>query len=242
MKSLICLFTFTSLLLLGNFARANSATDNPILLSLDDKDLDKAKAIIEADPNAVNARNKDGFTPLAKIANEKHWDLSLGGKFQGAMKKDDTTASTVPLVAELLIAKGADVNAKDTRDGGTPLIWAIIRGKLAFAEFLITKGADINAKDKHGTTPLMWAIVEGTPAFANVLIQKGADVNGKGISGTTPLMLASSSGYRELVQVLLAKGAEINARTIAGSTALTAAMEGRHPEIRAILEQAGAKP
>jgi ankyrin repeat protein len=242
MKSLACLFTFTALLLLGNFARAASATDNPIFFSLDDKAVDKAKAILEADPNAVNARNKNGFTPLGRIASEKHWDLFSGDNLQGSMNKDDSTASKVPLVAELLIAKGADINAKDVHDGGTPLTWAIIRGKLALAELLIAKGADINAKDKHGNTPLMWAIVEGTPAFANLLIQKGAEVNPRASGGATALILASSKGYRELVQALLAKGAEINAATSDGTTAIMAAKAGRHPEVKALLEQAGAKP
>ena len=46
-------------------------------------------------------------------------------------------------VAELLIAKGADVNAVVT-NVGTPLHFAAIGGQKEIAELLIAKGADVN--------------------------------------------------------------------------------------------------
>ena len=61
--------------------------------------------------------------------------------------------------AELLIAKGLDVNAKN--DGGeTPLHSA---GNKEVAELLIEKGADVNAKDVDGDTPLDWATHPSNP-------------------------------------------------------------------------------
>ena len=61
-------------------------------------------------------------------------------------------------VAELLIAKGADVNAKfDKISGGTPLHIAADKGHKEIAELLIAAGADVNAKDKGGESPLDWA-------------------------------------------------------------------------------------
>ena len=46
-------------------------------------------------------------------------------------------------VAELLIAKGADVNAVVT-NVGTPLHYAAMKGHKEVAELLIAKGADVN--------------------------------------------------------------------------------------------------
>jgi hypothetical protein len=60
-------------------------------------------------------------------------------------------------VAELLIAKGADVNAKDEGEW-TPLHSAAYWGEKEIAELLIAKGADVNAKNDVGITPLDWAI------------------------------------------------------------------------------------
>ena len=62
-------------------------------------------------------------------------------------------------VAELLLAKGADVNAKaDGQGGATPLLAAAFNGWRDTAELLLAKGADINAKDLHGSTPLFMAV------------------------------------------------------------------------------------
>ena len=59
-------------------------------------------------------------------------------------------------IAELLIAKGTDVNAKSNR-GYTPLHEACKNEKTEILELLIAKGADVNAKDDDGDTPLDYA-------------------------------------------------------------------------------------
>ena len=62
-------------------------------------------------------------------------------------------------VVELLIAKGADVNAK-RNNGQTPLHRAAGGGHKEVAELLIDNGADVNSKIEAGQytgTPLDWA-------------------------------------------------------------------------------------
>ena len=78
-------------------------------------------------------------------------------------------------VAELLIAKGADVNAKAGISEKTPLHEAASSGHKEVVELLIANGADVNAKKKFGRTPLHGAATKG---IAELLIAKGADVDG----------------------------------------------------------------
>ena len=67
-------------------------------------------------------------------------------------------------VAELLIAEGADVNAKNVV-GQTPLHWAAMAGHKEIIELLIAAGAEVNAKTKRGDTPL--DLAEDDPKIRN---------------------------------------------------------------------------
>jgi len=72
-------------------------------------------------------------------------------------------------VAELLLAKGANINAK-SNDGFTPLYEAAYAGHEDVAELLLAKGADVNAKVNDGKTPLQVA----KPEVADLLRAHGA--------------------------------------------------------------------
>jgi len=60
-------------------------------------------------------------------------------------------------VAEVLLARGADVNAKGIL-GGTALHWAAINGHKKTVAFLVANGADLSIRDaKFDSTPEGWA-------------------------------------------------------------------------------------
>ncbi|MGB3266844.1 MAG: ankyrin repeat domain-containing protein [Microcoleus sp.] len=128
-------------------------------------------------------------------------------------------------MAELLIAKGADIKAKDGL-GFTPLHFAAGYDRIEVAQTLIAKGANINAQselssdmwtpfwslksvmsldfDRRGTTPLFFA---PSPEMAKLLIAKGANVNLKNKNGSTPLHITKS---KAIAKILLAAGTKIN--------------------------------
>jgi mono/diheme cytochrome c family protein len=119
---------------------------------------------------------------------------------------------------QLLINKGADVNAKNRRSS-TPLHWAI--HDEAKVRLLLSKGANVNAKQAQGRTPLYLAAMlgKGGPTIRLLLIS-GADPNLASANGQTPLMMAAQRGAIEGIQLLIEKGADVNSKDGAGETAL----------------------
>jgi ankyrin repeat protein len=98
-------------------------------------------------------------------------------------------------VAELLIAHGADVHAKN-RLGATPLHYAADTNHWdphAQAEtiaFLISLGADPDATNRLDVTPLHRAVRTRSAPAVKALLEGGADPRKKNGSGSTPLRLA----------------------------------------------------
>jgi ankyrin repeat protein len=77
-------------------------------------------------------------------------------------------------VAELLINKGADVNARTARLRRNSLhALAAHMPDRRLAELLIQHGADVNAADADGRTPLAVAVKEGRDEVAEVLRRHG---------------------------------------------------------------------
>jgi len=114
----------------------------------------------------INLKDKDGRTPLLLAAESADGDiikllLDKGAKIN---EKDDEFGFTAlhhaarlgkQNTAELLIAGGADINAKDNQ-GHTPL-YVAVNNDYKFAEFLISKGADSGIRTESGQTLLQLA-------------------------------------------------------------------------------------
>jgi ankyrin repeat protein len=167
----------------------------------------------------VNAKDDDGSTPLHEAAQRGHKET-----------------------AELLIAEGADVNA---RTGGWMNVTPLHRTETKeIAELLIANGADVNAKDGTGWTPLHWTAETGRKEIAELLIEKGADLNAKDDAfGWTPLHIAALFGYKEIAELLIVEGADVNAKAKVddGATPLDHAINGKHTEIADLLRKHGGK-
>ena len=124
-----------------------------------DRNIEAVKQHLAAGTD-VNAKGDDGWTPLLYAAAYGHKGI-----------------------VELLIAAGADVNAKIVTpmnpwdvDGETPLHYAANKET---AELLIAEGADVNAKNEDGGTPLHRVAWKRRTAIAELLIAEGADVNAR---------------------------------------------------------------
>jgi len=183
-------------------------------------DVDTVRRYLEQGGN-VNAKyGFDGNTPLQRAAQNNNKDM-----------------------VEMLIAKGADVNAKD-KDGNTPLQRAAQHNRKDVAELLIAKGADVNAKynakNKEDYTLLHWAAQNNSKDVAELLIVKGADVNAKEKDGYTPLLQAAWYNRKEVAELLIAKGADVNAKSNYGYTPLYFAVKNNNTNVAELLIAKGA--
>ncbi len=85
------------------------------------------------------------------------------------------SGSVTTEVCDLLLEKGANVNAQLTGDdatGWTALMFASSNGKLDLVNYLISKGADVHLEAKDGTTALSLAIKDKNDKIINVLKSK----------------------------------------------------------------------
>jgi ankyrin repeat protein len=88
-------------------------------------------------------------------------------------------------VVEMLIARGAPVNAKNA-SGECPLHLAARFGHLEIVKFLLAKGAQINIKSKFTrSTPLMAAAEMGHESIIHLLMMSGAERDSRDTFGKT---------------------------------------------------------
>ncbi len=157
--------------------------------------MDAAKLLLKAGAK-VNTRERFGEqTPLMWAAARRH-----------------------PQMVELLLSKGADVNARGAvrdyrrvataesraaprdRGGFTPLMYAARGNCGECVEVLLKHKADVNLADPSFVVPLSIAMMNGNWDIAKRLVEAGADVNQWDMNGSSPLHVAianlNSAGSR----------------------------------------------
>lgn len=127
------------------------------------------------------SRSVEGYSPLHLALLHEKTDIIESLLNAGVDVNKMTSTKTPPLrlattkeAAAMLIAKGADIDAKDN-EGNTPLFYTIIKDRLEVASELIEAGADVNTTHKYGYTPLGLAVGKGQEEFALQLLANGAD-------------------------------------------------------------------
>ena len=140
--------SFLAILCLAGCATASNAQAQ-INYAAELGDVQKVRALIAADPAVVDAKEKDGVTPLWIAAQQGHLE-----------------------VMKVLLEKGAVVDAK-TNDGFTPLLIAAEYGHLEVVRMLLEKGANPNS-EALGFTPLRIAEKKGHTDIVILLRKAGA--------------------------------------------------------------------
>jgi ankyrin repeat protein len=109
-------------------------------------------------------------------------------------------------IVDLLLAKGADVNAQAS-SGATPLFWAVMRDQKDDVVTLLAKGANVNLADAYGDTILDCALHLNYVGLVPILVDHGADVNAVDQSMHRPLTYALGMDDTSIARYLKAHGA-----------------------------------
>jgi ankyrin repeat protein len=180
----------------------------------------------------VNVKNNYGVTPLALAAEQGNATILQQLMKAGADPNDPINfinAGETPLhhaaragrvdAVNLLAWAGARINARESWNGQSALMWAAAEGHAPVVQALLDAGADLYARSNGGTTPFLFAVRKGDMASVKALLAAGVDVNEKRYDSATPLLVAIINGHEDLVDLLLEKGANPNAE--GGSTQLS---------------------
>ena len=170
----------------------------------------------------VNEESSKGLTPLHYAASAGHNDI-----------------------VELLIERGANVNATDSGKGATPLDYAHWRDH---EEVIETLNAH-NAQREHekggkgiGQSSLIHdAALDGDIDEVQRQLDAGVDPNLKSSKGATPLFYAVYGGHLEIVELLITRGADVNALYLNGNSVLDQAHDYDDQEMVELLEAHGAE-
>jgi len=216
-------------------------------------DLDKVRALLEADPALLESKDDRlsylGNTPLISACwgpGSNNWQATVANYLidKGANINARNNKGGTPLyfatkdfnLTQRLIAKGADVNIRAYGDF-TPLYQAAFSGGLKVAKLLIDHGADVNASGGQGTVlrGIIYYKSESGTEMAKLLLDNHAKLQ-KFSYGNTELHLAALNDYADIIPILVEHGANVNAFNEYGHTPLYyAAMHGHRKAADALI-------
>eukprot|EP00051_Salpingoeca_urceolata_P014909 m.190377 g.190377 ORF g.190377 m.190377 type:complete len:407 (+) comp18229_c0_seq1:167-1387(+) len=124
--------------------------DWEIWRALSDSDAEELEVLIELGGN-VNCRNRDGYTPLHKCADDDNEEMLAA-----------------------FIKVGADLNAQTEDQKWTALHIAALSGLPNLVKLLLEAGADTSVRDSRDETALQWAEANSEDACVELLKQHGA--------------------------------------------------------------------
>jgi ankyrin repeat protein len=142
-----------------------------------------------------------GFTVLHALTTP--FDEEYGSMYDWSAIEEE-----LPIIAKLMVARGANVLAVSD-DAKTALHLAAGSGHPALVHYYLDEGADIEGKTTAGDTPLHWAACSPESfAAAKALIERGADVHALDADGADVHTVAREANNTELCAYLeyLAEG------------------------------------
>ena len=171
-------------LLLSRGADINVATTRtgmtPLMIAVDKvtKDDTLLKELLRRKPQ-VNQQSNEGWTALSLACDNGHEDYArilLNNNADPNLPRND---GTMPLmmavnknsldIVQMLVKRGAKVNAARPSDGMTALAFTCLTGNVEIARWLLENSADPNAKLKDGTSLVQLAQAKNNPKILQLI-------------------------------------------------------------------------
>lgn len=215
-------------------ASSTSSFADPIHDAARKGDVNKIKQILQSDPKAISAKDKDGDTALhiaclhgqvaaAQALIDAGADVNAKNNYAPFIPDDlnqlfATKNHQDPVIllqtqtghrSHELNTQG--VESSDLKNGYTPLDlaeFASSHNKLM--QLLVAHGADVNARAASGATPLYWAVMRDQKDDAKFLLDHGANPNTPDAYADSVLDCALQLGFESMVGMLVDKGADVN--------------------------------
>ncbi|CAJ0589459.1 unnamed protein product [Cylicocyclus nassatus] len=178
-----------------------------LMRALDNHDRVETERLLLTQPSEVSMRDSEDRVALHYAAETMELDM-----FKKIFEQDPTLLDC------------------EDKNGHTPLLMAVMGGRIDLIEFLISKGADINHCDRDGHSAVHWAVVCGEKAtplhyataseeiapetalsILHVLLKHGAKPNSRDVDERTPILWAASNGNLEAMHSLRQAGGDLKA-------------------------------
>ena len=146
-----------------------------------------------------------------------------------------------PRPCRALLAHGADVNAAESEEDQTALMWAVAQRHPAVVQVLLDNGADVHKRSRVRRFVISRRL-QSNLRYGELGRRYGTDAEETDLGGYTALLFAARQGAVDSARLLLAAGANVNDTAPDGRSALLVAAHSGHRELVEFLLAEGANP
>ncbi|XP_067668176.1 serine/threonine-protein phosphatase 6 regulatory ankyrin repeat subunit B-like [Haliotis asinina] len=186
----------------------------------------------------INQKRRDGRTPVMDVVLNGQKDVFdlllsnaadltvLDNKYNNVLHYACKGGNT-SIIQHLI--RVCDINQK-RRDGGTPVMDAVLNGPKDVFDLLVSNGADLTLLDDKDNSVLHYACQGGNTSIVQHLIRV-CDINSKRRDGRTPVMVAGLRGQRDVFDLLVSNAADLTLLDDKDNSVLHYACQGGNTSI-----------
>lgn len=215
---------------------ASGPADETLLETVRRGDLPALQALAGKDPAVLAFQDGQGRTLLHGAAAYGHVEMARWLIERGNMVNAVTVEMITPLMqaamagqteaARLLIAKGANLEARNSKDRTALILVGREQGGVEMARLLLDAGADIDAGDDSQDTALTLAAWRGFSGLVDFLLDRGAALPANEEQKLQLFSYSLAKGLDKFFDRLLAAGIDLSRKDNLQGNALHAAADG----------------